>query len=125
MVLLGQEQTFQVAGNRTRLANDARQATMERSTAIRKIEQDMIELGRLYEEVATLVEQQDVAVEQINQGAETVVDNVDNANKQIDGAIVHARNARKWKWYLLIVIILIIVIVVGVAVGVVEANKKN
>jgi len=124
-VLLGQEQTFQVAGNRTRLANDARQATIERSTAIRKIEQDMIELGRLYEEVADLINRQDVAVEQINQGAETVVDNVDKANTQIDSAIHHARNRRKWKWYLLAIIILIIVIVVGVAVGVVEANKKN
>jgi syntaxin 1B/2/3 len=85
----------------------------------------MIELGRLYEEVADLINQQDVAVEQINQGAETVVDNVDKANTQIDSAIHHARNRRKWKWYLLAIIILIIVIVVGVAVGVVEANKKN
>lgn len=64
----------------------------------------MIELGRLYEEVADLINQQDVAVEQINQGAETVVDNVDKANTQIDSAIQHARNRRKWKWYLLAII---------------------
>lgn len=64
----------------------------------------MIELGRLYQEVAELVQQQEPAVEQINQGASDVVDNVQNANKQIDGAITSARNARKWKWYALIII---------------------
>jgi syntaxin 1B/2/3 len=83
----------------------------------------MIELGRLYQEVAELVHQQDAAVEQINQGAEDVVDNVQNANTQIDHAIKSARNARKWKWYALLIVILIIAIVVGVAVGVTQANK--
>jgi hypothetical protein len=77
---------------------------LERSTAIRKIEQDMIELARLYQEVAELVQQQEPAVEQINQGAHDVVENVDNANKQIDSAIVSARNARRWKWYILIAV---------------------
>jgi syntaxin 1B/2/3 len=64
----------------------------------------MIELGRLYQEVAELVHQQDAAVEQINQGAEDVVDNVQNANTQIDHAIKSARNARKWKWYALLIV---------------------
>lgn len=64
----------------------------------------MIELARLYQEVAELVQQQEPAVEQINQGAQDVVENVDNANKQIDSAIVSARNARRWKWYILIVV---------------------
>ncbi|KAL1976475.1 hypothetical protein VTN31DRAFT_2757 [Thermomyces dupontii] len=122
-VLLGQEQSFQVTGTRTRQAHDARQAALERSAAIRKIEQDMIELARLYEEVAELVQQQEPAVEQINQGAHDVVENVDNANKQIDQAIVSARNARRWKWYILIGIILIIAIIVGISVGVTQANK--
>ncbi|KAE8355680.1 t-SNARE [Aspergillus coremiiformis] len=122
-VLMGQEQSFQLTGSRTRQANDARQAAMERSAAIRKIEQDMIELGRLYQEVAELVHQQEPAVEQINQGAEEVAGNVANANTQITHAIDSARRARKWKWYALLVIILIIAIVVGVAVGVTQANK--
>ncbi|GAD96289.1 SNARE domain protein [Paecilomyces variotii No. 5] len=122
-VLLGQEQAFQVTGSRTRQANDARAAVLERSGAIRKIERDMIELSRLYQEVAELVQQQEPAVEQINQGAQDVVQNVDNATKHIDNAIISARNARRWKWYALIIILIIIGIVVGVAVGVTEANR--
>lgn len=124
-VLMGQEQTFQLTGSRTRQANDARQAALERSAAIRKIEQDMMELGRLYQEVAELVHQQEPAVEQINQGAEEVAGNVANANTQITHAIDSARRARKWKWYALLIIILIIAIVVGVAVGVTQANKSS
>lgn len=77
---------------------------MERSAAIRKIEQDMIELGRLYQEVAELVQQQEPAVEQINRGAEDVVDNVNSANKQLGSAVTSARKARKLKWIIALII---------------------
>lgn len=77
---------------------------MERSTAIRKIERDMTELGSLYQEIAELVHQQEPQVEAINQGAEDVVQNVTHANDQIDGAISSARKARKWKWYALLIV---------------------
>ncbi|KAJ5981826.1 hypothetical protein N7499_009118 [Penicillium canescens] len=124
-VLMGQEQSFVVPGTRTRQANDARQATLQRSAAIRKIEQDLIALSELYNEVAELVHQQEPAVAQINQGAEETHRNVEQANTKLDSAIQSAKNARRWKWYALIIVIIIIAIVVGVAVGVVESNKKN
>ncbi|KAJ5128263.1 t-SNARE [Penicillium atrosanguineum] len=124
-VLAGQEQAFMVPGTRSRQANDARQATMQRSAAIRKIEQDMVQLGQLYQEVAELIHQQEPAVQQINQGAEETHRNVQQANSKLDNAITSARNARRWKWYALIIVIIIIAIVVGVAVGVTEANKSS
>lgn len=133
----------QVPGTRSRQANDARQATMQRSAAIRKIEQDMIQLGQLYQEVAELVHQQEPAVTQIEQSAEQTHGHVQQANTKLDSAITSARNARRWKWYALIIIrkcclrpvlqldfpltmsstVIIIGIVVGVAVGVTQANK--
>ncbi|KAJ5895645.1 hypothetical protein N7495_007336 [Penicillium taxi] len=125
LVLAGQEQSFAIPGTRSRQANDAHQATMQRSAAIRKIEQDMIQLGQLYQEVAELIHQQEPAVTQIDQSAEETHRNVAQANTKLDSAIVSARNARRWKWYALIVVILIICIVVGVAVGVTEANKSK
>ncbi|CAG8938553.1 unnamed protein product [Penicillium salamii] len=123
-VLMGQEQSFVVPGTRSRQANDARQATLQRSAAIRKIEQDLIELSHLYNEVAELVHQQEPAVQQINQGAEETHRNVEQANTKLDSAIQSAKNARRWKWYALIIIIIIIAIIVGVAVGVTQANKS-
>ncbi|KAJ5273789.1 hypothetical protein N7478_008914 [Penicillium angulare] len=125
LVLAGQEQSFAVPGTRSRQANDARQATMQRSAAIRKIEQDMIQLGQLYQEVAELIHQQEPAVTQINQGAEETHHNVQEANTKLDSAITSARNARRWKWYALGIVVLIIIIIVAVAVGVTEANKKS
>lgn len=77
---------------------------MQRSAAIRKIEQDMIQLGQLYQEVADLIHQQEPAVAQINQGAEETHTYVQQANTKLDTAITSARNARRWKWYALIIV---------------------
>lgn len=112
---------------------------MQRSAAIRKIEQDMVQLGQLYQEVAELIHQQEPAVTQINQGAEETHRNVQQANTKLDTAITSARNARRWKWYALMIIrefyprtipnpiltstVIIIAIIVGVSVGVTQANK--
>ncbi|KAJ5224978.1 hypothetical protein N7468_006203 [Penicillium chermesinum] len=120
LVLAGQEQSFAVPGTRSRQANDARQATLQRSAAIRKIEQDMIQLGQLYQEVAELVHQQEPAVQQIQQSAEDTHHNVEQANTKLDSAITSARNARKWKWYALGIVLLIIIIIVVVVVVVKE-----
>lgn len=103
-VVSGQEQSFQVTGARTRQANDARRAALERSAAIRKIERDITELASLYQEIAELIQQQEPLVERIDEGAQDVVQNVTHANEQIDGAIVSARKARKWKWYALLIV---------------------
>ena len=103
-VVAGQEQTFQVTGARTRQANDARRAALERSAAIRKIERDLTELAELYQEIGELVHQQEPLVERIDEGAQDVVQNVTQANTQIDGAISSARKARKWKWYILLTV---------------------
>ncbi|KAJ5890420.1 uncharacterized protein N7473_006648 [Penicillium subrubescens] len=124
-VMQGQEQAFMTPGTRSRQANDARQATLARSAAIRKIEKDMADLAQLFTDVQELVIQQEPAVTQIQQGAEETHRNVQQANTKLDSAITSARNARRWKWYALIIVIIIIAIVVGVAVGVTEANKSS
>lgn len=77
---------------------------MQRSAAIRKIEQDLIELSHLYNEVAELVHQQEPAVQQIQQGAEETHRNVVQGTTKLDTAIQSAKNARRWKWYALIII---------------------
>lgn len=62
-----------------------------------------MELGRMYQEIAELVHQQEPMVQQIDEGAQDVRENVHNANKQMDSAIDSARRARKWKWYALLI----------------------
>lgn len=77
---------------------------MQRSAAIRKIERDLIELSRMFQEVGELVQQQEPAVEQANADAEETKNHIGTANTQLDSAITSARKARKWKWYALIII---------------------
>ena len=94
----------------------------------------MVELSQLYEEVARLVEQQETPVVNIEQDADNTRTHIQDANKNIDGAIVSARKARKWKWIILLIISMlsyflflihdtsanstIVVVIIGVAVGV-------
>ncbi|KAL4919079.1 t-SNARE [Aspergillus aurantiobrunneus] len=122
-VLAGNEQTFQVTGARNKRANDARDAVKARSAQIQKITQDLLELQELIQQLAELVAQQEPAVQQIDRGAETVAQDLGNANTQLGQAVESARKARRWKWYALITVILIIIIIVAVAVGVTQANK--
>ncbi|KAJ5424517.1 hypothetical protein N7445_010490 [Penicillium cf. griseofulvum] len=114
-----------VPGTRTRQANDARQATLQRSAAIRKIEQDLIELSHLYNEVAELVQQQEPAVQHIQERTAVAEENVKSGTTKIDHAIQSAKNARRWKWYALLVVIIIIAIIVGVVAGIFANRNKG
>ncbi|KAL3470790.1 t-SNARE [Aspergillus californicus] len=121
-IVAGTAQSFQVSGARTQRANDVRSAVQARSAAIRKIERDMEDMSKLTQEIAELVHQQEPAVQQINQGAENVATDLQNANTQLGHAVTSARNARKWKWYALLIVIIIIAIIVAVAVGVTQSK---
>ena len=58
----------------------------------------MIELAQLFQDVDQAIVEQDAAFEQIDNQGEEVHTNVGKANVQIDGAIKHARAARRKKW---------------------------
>jgi syntaxin 1B/2/3 len=76
-------------------------AVENRHAAIQKIESQMIELAELFQDMEAMVVQQEAAVTNIEMKGEEVVEHLDKGNQQIDGAIVSAKNARKWKWWCL------------------------
>ncbi|GAB1195832.1 hypothetical protein APSETT444_005097 [Aspergillus pseudonomiae] len=94
--------TEMVQGARTRQARDAQAAVMERSAAIRKIEQDLMALSELSQQVAELVRAHEPMVETIEENAEKTAFNYEKGNEKIGHAIISARNARKYKWYILL-----------------------
>ncbi|KAJ5203787.1 SNARE domain protein [Penicillium cinerascens] len=102
-VIFGQEEVFSVQGMRSEQASDARAAVMQRSAAIRKVEQDLITLAELSQEVAALVQQQEYAVVDIERGADETHKNFQQANDHLDKGIKSVRNARKWKWWALFI----------------------
>lgn len=77
---------------------------MQRSAAIRKIQEDLTSLNELFTEVAALVEHQNYPVQKINEDAEQTVEDYKQANEHLTRGIFSARNARKWKWWILFIV---------------------
>jgi syntaxin 1B/2/3 len=82
-------------------SRSALNAVQNRHEAIKKIAEQMAELGQLFFEMEELVVQQEAAVTNIEMKGEEVVDNMDKGTQEIGVAIKSARNARKWKWWCL------------------------
>ncbi|KAI8623740.1 SSO2 protein [Xylariaceae sp. FL1651] len=94
-------QVFQQAlmqSNRRGQAQSVLNAVQDRHAQLQKIEQQMIELAQLFQDIDTLIVQQDVAVTTIEQKGEEVVDNLDKGNVEISTAVNTARATRKKKW---------------------------
>lgn len=79
-------------------ARSALTAVQDRHKALVKIEQQMVELAQLFQDMDTLVIQQEAAVTQIEAKGEEVVDNLDKGNEEIGVAVNTARKTRKKKW---------------------------
>lgn len=79
-------------------ARAALSAVQDRHAALVKIEQQMVELAQLFQDMDTLVVQQEAAVMQIEQKGEEVVENLDKGNNEINVAVNTARGTRKKKW---------------------------
>lgn len=74
-----------------------------RHDEIQKIERDFVELAQLFQDLDTLVVQQEDAVQDIEVKGEEVTQNVGHANTQIDTAINSARSRRRKKWWCLLI----------------------
>ncbi|KAI9891746.1 MAG: Plasma membrane t-SNARE, secretory vesicle fusion [Vezdaea aestivalis] len=106
-------------------SQSALRAVSDRHVAIQKIEQQMIELAQLFQDMETLVVQQEAHVQNIEQKGEEVTENVSKGNEEISGAIEKARSRNRKKWWCLLIVLLIIIVVVVVAVVVTVVNKKT
>ncbi|KHN95077.1 t-SNARE [Metarhizium album ARSEF 1941] len=117
----GDEGVFQDAlmNNRTEQATEVLGNVRARHMDLQRLEKDTSELALLFQELATMVEQQEETVVATEQHAEHTVDNMEAGNQQVKVATDHARRARKLKWWcLLLVVIIFIVVALGVALGI-------
>lgn len=87
----------------------------DRHEQLKKIEQQMIELAQLFQDMDTLIVQQEVQVAQIEQKGEEVVENLDKGNEEIHVAVETAKKTRKKKWICLgIVVAIIAILAIGI-----------
>ena len=82
-----------------------------------------MELAQMFEDLAQVVEVQEVQVTRIERDAEDTMVNLDGGNKQLGGAIDHAKNVNKLKRWLLLVVILILCIL-ALVLGLVFGLRK-
>lgn len=113
-----------MTSNRQGQANSTLRNVRERHEAIQKIEQQMIELAELFQDLDTIVQQQEPLVENIEAKGEEIHENVVQANTEIGGAIEKARSARRKKWWCLLICVIIIIIIAIIVAVVVSINKK-
>jgi len=102
-------------------------AVRQRHAAIQNIEKTMMELGVLFQDLDTLVLQQEVQVNQVEEKSHDIQENVFKANEELDHGIASARAARKKKWIcfgIAVVILIAIIIAVIVAVLVLRSQAK-
>ncbi|KAI1114504.1 t-SNARE [Nemania sp. NC0429] len=107
-------QVFQQAlmqSNRRGQAQAVLNAVQDRHAQLQKIERQMMELAQLFQDMDTLVMQQDPAVTNIEERAEQVVDDLDRGNTEIGVAVNTARATRKKKWICLGIVVAIIAII--------------
>ncbi|CAK7202470.1 hypothetical protein SEUCBS139899_005193 [Sporothrix eucalyptigena] len=100
-------------------------AVQDRHAALQKIEQQMVELAQLFQDMDTLVVQQEAQVMQIEHKAEEAVVNIDKGNEEIAVAVTTAKRTRKKKWICLGICVAIILIIVIVVVVYVLINKSG
>jgi syntaxin 1B/2/3 len=94
-------QVFQQAlmqSNRRGQAQSVLSAVQDRHAQLEKIERDIIELAQLFQDMDTLVIQQEVAITNIEQKAEETVEHFDKGNEQLVVAVDTARKTRRKKW---------------------------
>ena len=116
---------MQLKTNRTATASTVLGAVRARHNDIQQIERTLIELNKLFEDLAEAVVIQEPLIQQAEVHTENVKKDTEAGNQQLDKGIESAKRARRLKWWCLLIVIIIlaiVAIVVGVVVGI---NKKK
>lgn len=90
-----------------------------RHNELLRIEQSITELAGMFQDLDTLIIQQEAVVERAEEQTEQTNQHLQEGNKQVDIGISHARRTRKLKWWCALVVFLIcLAIGLGVGLGV-------
>lgn len=96
-----------------------------RHNEIKKIEQSMAELAAIFQDLDTMVVQQEAVIKEAEHQTEQTNINIGKGTEEVDKGIVHARRTRRNKWICFGIVVLIVVIAVAVGAGVGVTAGKN
>ncbi|KAM3524626.1 hypothetical protein MY4038_007647 [Beauveria bassiana] len=104
-------------------ARAALSAVQDRHNALVKIEQQIVELSQLFQDMDTLLVQQEDPVTQIEKDSKKVVENIDKGTEEICAAVDTARKTRRRKWICLGIFVAIIVVILIVVLAYVLISR--
>ncbi|KAH9484218.1 Syntaxin-like protein psy1 [Psilocybe cubensis] len=118
----GQQIFAQALTNSTRYGESraAYREVQERQEDLKRVERTLAELAQLFSDMATLVEQQDAVINNVEQTAQNVTVDTRKALENTDQAVVHARSYRRSRWIcfgIFVLVLVILAIVLGVVFG--------
>lgn len=87
----------------------------------------MIELANLFQDLDTMVVQQENTIAHAEQQTAQTNDNIGKGTEEVDKGIVHARRTRRNKWicFWITVLIILIAVAIGVGVGLTQNPPKK
>ena len=99
---------------------------LERSMAIARIENDMVEVGEVFQQVGDLVASQDAQVQHLEESVVKSTDETVKAGGQLQRAVTSARRARSTrKWVVCVGMLVAVLTVGGIVAGVYVAIRKT
>lgn len=116
----------QLKSNRSGQASQVLGNVRARHNELLQIEQSINELAGMFQDLDTLIVQQEAVVERAEEQTEQTNQHLQEGNKQVDIGITHARRTRKLKWWCALVVFLIcLAIGLGVGLGVYFSNQAK
>ncbi|GAA6057825.1 hypothetical protein JCM3770_004294 [Rhodotorula araucariae] len=123
-------QALQTSSYRSHMARGALREVQNRAAELARIEATLIELAQLFQDMAVMVQSQDVAVQKIEQNAVETHQDMEAGLGHVKQAVVHARNYRKYRWWcfgivMVILAVIAIVLCVELIPPALRASRKN
>ncbi|BGP46570.1 hypothetical protein JCM10450v2_002417 [Rhodotorula kratochvilovae] len=123
-------QAQQTSSYRSHAARGALREVQNRAAELARIEATLIELAQLFQDMAVMVQSQDVAVQKIEQNAVETHQDMETGLGHVKQAVVHARNYRKYRWWcfgiiMIILAIILIVLCVEFVPPAIRASRRN
>lgn len=96
-----------------------------RQNEMQKIEQQIIEIAAMFQDLDTLVIQQEPIVQRAEEQTEITNQHLQKGNEQVGVANEHARRRRRLKWWCLLICVIIVILAIGLGVGLYFSNQKK
>ncbi|TFK76526.1 t-SNARE [Pluteus cervinus] len=106
----------------------AYKAVQERQLELQRLEQTLAELGQLFIDVATLMEEQNEALDHVESVMKDVEANTAKGAQHAGDAVEHAKNWRRWRkvlFFIILFVVVVLALVLGIFFGTHHGSRSG